>query len=86
MNNRIISNPKICHGKPCIKDTRIMVSIILELLEASYSFEKILETYPQLTKEDIQSCIDYALTLVQNEDIYFFDESEVLRKEFVSAK
>ena len=83
MDNHITSNSKICHGKPCIKGTRIMVSVILELLEAGYSFDKILEAYPQLSKEDIQACISYALDLVQNEDIYFFEESEIVKKESV---
>ena len=57
---RIDLNPEICHGKPRIKGTRIMISIILEWLEAGKSFEKIIKAYPKLTKEDISAAIRYA--------------------------
>jgi len=57
---RININPEICHGKPIIKGTRIMVSLILEWLEAGKSFKEIIEAYPKLTKEDISAAIRYA--------------------------
>jgi len=46
--NRIEVNPNICFGKPCIKGTRIWVSLILDLFASGYSIEKILEEYPYI--------------------------------------
>ncbi len=57
--SRISINPQICFGKPCIKGTRIWVSLILDFLADGTSVEEILEDYPQLTREDIQACIAY---------------------------
>ena len=56
---RISIDPKVCFGKPCIRGTRIWVSLILGFLADNMSFEEILENYPQLTKEDIQAVIAY---------------------------
>lgn len=56
---RISVNPQICFGKPCIRGTRIWVSLILDLLANSASIEEILEAYPHLKREDILACIAY---------------------------
>lgn len=56
---RISVDPKVCFGKPCIKGTRIWVSLILDFLASGSSMEEILDNYPQLTKEDIFACIAY---------------------------
>ena len=45
--DRIVINPEICHGKPCIKGTRIWVSLILDFLASGDSIEEILQEYPQ---------------------------------------
>ncbi len=72
MNERIIMDPKICFGKPCIKGTRIPVHMVLDLLEEGLSPEEIIKNYyPDLKKEDILACIKYANSLVKNEDIIF---------------
>ena len=57
---RITVDPLICHGKACIKGTRIMVSIILDNLAEGVSEEEILKSYPSLTTEDIKAAIAYA--------------------------
>ena len=57
--DRIVINPEICHGKPCIKGTRIWVSLILDFLASGDSIEEILQEYPQLTREDVLACIAY---------------------------
>lgn len=62
---RIVSDPLVCHGKVCIKGTRIMVSVILDNLAANMSVEEILKSYPSLTPEDIQSAIAYAAELAR---------------------
>ena len=62
---RIVSNPLVCHGKVCIKGTRIMVSVILDNLAANVSIEEILQSYPSLTNEDVQAAISYAAELAR---------------------
>ncbi len=62
---RISVDPLICHGKACIKGTRIMVSVILDNLAAGLSHEEILKSYPSLTDEDIQAAISYAAELAR---------------------
>lgn len=57
--DRISVNPGVCFGKPCIKGTRIWVSLILDLLASGSSVDEILQDYPHITKEDIQACIAY---------------------------
>lgn len=64
---RIVSEPKICSGKPCIKGTRIPVHIILDLLAAGESFEGIKKAYPNITDEDIKACLSYASILADEE-------------------
>jgi len=60
LDERISIDPEICHGKPCIKSTRIPVYLILELLESGESIQGILEMYPHITREDILACIRFA--------------------------
>lgn len=57
---RIELDPKVCNGKPVIKGTRIPVSVILEQLAEGESWEKILEGYPELTRQDIHAALHYA--------------------------
>lgn len=56
---RISIDPAICFGKPCIRGTRIWVSLILDLLAAGESIEQILENYPELEREDVLAAIAY---------------------------
>ena len=56
---RISTDPRICHGKACIKGTRIMVSVVLDNLAAGVSTEEILKSYPSLAQEDVQAAIAY---------------------------
>ena len=65
---RITVNPKVCFGKPCIKGTRIMVSIILDYLRAGESVETILSQYPTLKDEDVRAAIGYAAWLAHEEE------------------
>lgn len=57
--DRISIKPTVCHGKPCIKGTRIWVSLILDFLATGTTSEEILREYPHLTAEDVQACIAY---------------------------
>lgn len=58
-------DPAVCHGKACIKGTRIMVSVILDNLAAGLSMEDILHSYPTLSQADIQAAIAYAAELTR---------------------
>jgi uncharacterized protein (DUF433 family) len=58
--DRISVDPNICHGKVCIKGTRIMVSVILDNLAAGESVDVILQSYPTLKADDIQAALSYA--------------------------
>ncbi len=52
-------NPNICFGKPCIRATRIWVSLILDFLANGASIEEVLEQYPQLAEEDVRAALAY---------------------------
>lgn len=56
---RISIDPNVCFGKPCIKGTRIWVSLILDLLSDGLTADEVITEYPQLKKEDIQAAIAY---------------------------
>ncbi len=60
---RITINPNICHGKPTIRGSRMMVATILELLASGMLYEEILEDYPHLEQADIYACLQYAMML-----------------------
>ena len=67
---RVSINPKTCHGKPCIRGTRIMVSIILDYLQAGDSVDEIRRQYPTLKDADIQAAIGYAAWLAREEETH----------------
>jgi len=79
ISDRISINSKICHGKPCIKGTRIMVYQILDLLASGVPAEEIMsqDYFPDLVREDILACIAFANQLVKDEDIYFYELQKV---------
>lgn len=56
---RISVDPNVCFGKPCIRGTRIWVSLLLDLLAAGSTMEEILAEYPQLAREDIRAALAY---------------------------
>ena len=61
--DRISVNPNVCFGKPCIKGTRIWVSLILDFLATGETFDAILENYPQIKREDILACLAYGAAM-----------------------
>jgi uncharacterized protein (DUF433 family) len=69
MNNRIEVTPEICHGKPVIRGTRIMVRNILGSLAGGDSIQDVLCNYPELTLADIKAAIAYAIELVDDTQI-----------------
>jgi len=70
---RISVDPNVCHGQPCIAGTRVMVYLILELLEAGLSPERIIqEYYPHLSVQDVEACLHYAATLIRDAEFVPF--------------
>ncbi len=63
--DRITIDPRICHGKPCIRGTRIFVSIILDNLATGIAEAELLAAYPPLTPQDIQAALVYAAELAR---------------------
>ncbi len=59
LRERISIDPNVCFGKPCIRGTRIWVSLILDFLASGLTINEILEEYPHLTEEDIRAAIAY---------------------------
>ena len=57
--NRISIDPRVCFGKPCIKGTRIWVSLILDFLASGMTTDEVIKEYPGLTALDIQACMAY---------------------------
>lgn len=62
---RITVDPNVCFGKPCIRGTRIWVSLILDFLANGMSIEEILREYPQLVEEDVRSAIAYGAEMTR---------------------
>jgi uncharacterized protein (DUF433 family) len=63
--DRITVDPQVCHGKACIKGTRVMVSVVLDNLAAGVSRDEILASYPSLAGDDIEASIAYAAELAR---------------------
>lgn len=67
MHEGISIGPKTCHGKACVKGTRIPVAHVLGVLAAGESDSELLENYPSLTHEDVMACLRYAAALAEEE-------------------
>ena len=61
--DRISVDPRVCFGKPCIRGTRLWVSLILDFLAAGTTIDQLLEEYPQLTREDVLAAIAYGAAM-----------------------
>jgi uncharacterized protein (DUF433 family) len=67
---RISVDPMVCHGKPCIRGTRIFISVILDNLAAGVSADEILESYPSIERDDIMAALAYAAELAHERTVY----------------
>lgn len=67
--SRITINPRVCFGKPTIRNMRYPVEIMLELLSSGMTTDEILEDYPDLEKDDLLACLFFAAKLVQVKSI-----------------
>ena len=78
LNDRIEVNPAVCHGKPVVCGTRVLVSQILGALAGGDSIEDVLEDYPGVTSEDLSAVFAFAGALSQFEDIPYSDQTVAL--------
>jgi len=72
---RISVDPNVCFGKPCIRGTRIWVSLILDFLANGMTTGEILAEYPQLTEEDIRAAIAYGAEMSRERYVDFLIEA-----------
>ena len=63
MSDRISIDPAVCHGKPVIKGTRVLVSTLLGALAGGDTVEILLEDYPNITAEDVAAALEFASEL-----------------------
>jgi len=68
--DRIMADPEIHHGDPCIKGTRVPVAMIVGSLADGMTFAEIRDAYPQLTDEDIYATLAYAAEVLRQEIVY----------------
>lgn len=67
MHDRIVFDPKICHGKPVIRGTRMPVALVVGSLAGGMTFEEVEREY-NLTRDDIRAALKFAGELVEQEE------------------
>ena len=65
VNDYIVVDSNICHGQPTFKGTRIMVSIVLEMLEDGATTKEIIKAYPSINKKHIKAALEFAAQLTE---------------------
>jgi len=60
---RIVSDPSVCGGKPCVRGTRIPVAVILDNLAEGLGYDELLANYPSLKRDDIRAAMAYAAAI-----------------------
>lgn len=64
LRERIVSDPKVMVGQPCIRGTRLPVRLILKLLAHDATYDEISQDYPRLTRDDVLACLLYAADML----------------------
>lgn len=76
MNEHILIDPTVCHGKPVIKNTRILISNILADLASGESYADIIQNYPSLSEEDIKAALKFGSELANFQCSFYETDSE----------
>ena len=71
---RISIDPNICFGKPCIRGTRIWVSLILDFLANGMGIDEILKEYPELREDDVRAAIAYGAEMARERYVELIPE------------
>jgi len=66
---RIAIDPLVCHGKACVRGTRIPVTVVLDNLAAGETVESIVASYPTLTPEDVAAALAYAALMLDERTV-----------------
>ena len=69
MEEFIVVDPAICSGKPVLKGTRIMVRNIIGMVAGGYTVDRIVQAYPELTREMVQAALEYAASVIDEEQV-----------------
>ncbi len=75
LNDRIEMNPAVCHGKPVVRGTRVLVSQILGALSGGDSIQDVLADYPSVSAEDLSAVFAFAGSLAQFEDVPYTERA-----------
>jgi len=67
MNERISVDANVCHGQACVKGTRLPVHQIVRMLANGDTIDDLLSEYPNLTREDVLACLEYAASLAEEQ-------------------
>jgi uncharacterized protein (DUF433 family) len=67
--SRIEINPEVCGGKPVIRGSRVMVRNILGMIAGGYTIDRILDAYPDLSREDINAALEYAAWVIDEDQV-----------------
>ncbi len=69
LSDRVSFDPAICHGRPVVRGTRVLVANIVGAVAAGQTHQEILQDYPSLSEPDIQACLDFAGNLTAMESV-----------------
>jgi uncharacterized protein (DUF433 family) len=69
LSDKISLDPKVCHGKPVVHGTRILVSNVVGAIAAGQTIPDILQDYPSLKEDDIRACLEFAGNLTAMESV-----------------
>ena len=83
--NRVVHNPKVMGGKPCIRGTRVTVGMIVGMLAAGHTQQALLSLYPYLSVGDIAAALEYAAWRSQEQDLPMLTDEVPDRHESVAS-
>lgn len=67
--DHITVNPAICHGKACVKGTRVMASVLIDNLAAGVPMDEVLASYPSVTADDVNAALAYSADLARERTV-----------------
>lgn len=67
--DRIVMDPNVMGGKPCVRGTRVTVGMVVGLVSKGYGFDDILQAYPYLEREDVIQALAYAAWRVEEREV-----------------